>query len=233
MTNIYSIFYGDRIINYIVQECPNLKAHYISVSRDDGVVLKGPRLSTVEAERFILKKARWILEKIELVRAINVDDIVTGSRISYLGKNYYTEVIFNPTHSAVDIDFNHSRFRVEIGSTENVQVAIQRELETFYRKKAQEKIAPRVRLLASQSGLFFSDLKFRKMSKRWGSCTNNDTIILNPDIVKLPYTLIDYIIIHELCHTKVKSHSKFFWAELALHIPNWKELDSRINLLKL
>ncbi|SFE07263.1 Protein of unknown function DUF45 [Spirosoma endophyticum] len=67
------------------------------------------------------------------------------------------------------------------------------------------------------------------MSKRWGSCTRTNAIILNPDLIKLPYTLIDYVIVHELCHTKVKSHAKEFWAELSHYMPNWRELDEWLS----
>ena len=67
------------------------------------------------------------------------------------------------------------------------------------------------------------------MSKRWGSCTADNQIIINVEAVKLPYTLIDYLILHELCHTKVKDHSKAFWAELSKHQPNWRELDDKIQ----
>ncbi|MVM33287.1 DUF45 domain-containing protein [Spirosoma sp. HMF4905] len=226
------VSYGARTIRYVVQHCPDSQVHYISVSRDEGVVLKGPHLSSPQADSLVLKKARWILEKLELVREVNTGDIVTGSRIPYLGKHYYTEVVFMPNLEKAQVDFNHSRFQIQINPSGDRQLAIQQALDTFFRTKAQEKLTVRVRQLAQTTGLTYTDLKVRRMGKRWGSCTNSDVIILNPDVVKLPYSLIDYVIIHELCHTKVKSHSKEFWAELARHISNWKELDERMSNYK-
>lgn len=66
-----------------------------------------------------------------------------------------------------------------------------------------------------------------------GDYTASDTIIININAVKLPYTLIDYVIVHGLCHTKVKNHSKAFWAELSMHLPDWKALDERMGGLRL
>ena len=71
------------------------------------------------------------------------------------------------------------------------------------------------------------------MEKRWGSCTANNNIIINIDAIKLPWSLIDYLIIHELTHTKIKNHSKDFWAELSKHQPNWKKLDRQMQDMKL
>jgi predicted metal-dependent hydrolase len=228
-----NVSYGDRTIFYSLKDNPDSKSHYISVSRDEGVVLKGPRLSIPQADQLVLKKARWILDKLEIVRTIDAEAIVTGSRIAYLGKHYYTEVIINPSLAKAQIDFNHSRFRIQVNPATDSQPAIQQALDTFFRTRAQEKLTARVRQWAIKTDLPYQALKFRQMSKRWGSCTNTNTIILNPEVVKLPYTLIDYVIVHELCHTKVKSHSKEFWAEVSRHLVNWKELDDRINRYKL
>jgi len=76
-------------------------------------------------------------------------------------------------------------------------------------------------------------LKIRKLEKRWGSCTVSNNIIINLESIKLPFSLIDYLIVHELVHTKVKNHSKEFWSELSKHIPNWKELDDKMYGMKL
>lgn len=224
-----SVQYGDRTIAYTVQERPDLKAHYLSVDKDQGVVLKGLRLPTPQSDKLVLQKARWILEKLALVQAVVTEDIVTGSRIAYLGRQYYTEVVVDEAEPNARITFNHSRFRIYVNSTLDRQPAIEQALSAFFRNKAEEKLTPRMRQWATKTGLAYADFKVRTMEKRWGSCTGTNTILLNPNVVKLPYSLIDYVIVHELCHTKVKDHSKAFWTELSRHLPNWKELDEQMN----
>lgn len=228
-----SVQYGAHTIHYTIDERPQLKAHYLSVERHEGVVLKGKGLPASQADHLVLKKARWILDKLALVRAAGEEAIVTGSRIGYLGRHYYAEVIFNEALPTARIDFNHSRFQIQVSPVGEVQAAIQAALAEFFRQKAREKIPTRLRQWAARTGLEYTDLKFRQMAKRWGSCTATDVIILNTDVVKLPYTLIDYVLVHELCHTKVKDHSKEFWAELARHMSAWKELDARLMQYKL
>jgi predicted metal-dependent hydrolase len=225
----HHVQYGPHTIAYTVQERPDLGAHYLSVAQGEGVVLKGPPLLPAQADQLVLKKARWVLAKLELVRTPQPGDITTGSRIAYLGRQYYTEVVFDSTLLKARVTFNHSSFRIRVSPAGDVQAAITQALEAFFRAKAREKITPRVRQWAAKTGLVYSELKFRQMPKRWGSCTPSNVLLLNPDVVKLPYTLIDYVIVHELCHTKVKNHSKAFWAEVAHWLPNWTALDARVG----
>lgn len=228
-----SVQYGDKTIHYTIQDSPHLKAHYLSVDKNQGVVLKGRRLPEPQADTLVLKKARWVLQKLDLVREVVAGDIVTGSRITYLGRSYYAQVLLTEGVAAAEIDFNHSRFQIKVNPTISIQPAIKEALDAFFRQKAQEKITPRVRKWASVTALPYRELKFRQMAKRWGSCTDSNAIILNTDVIKLPYTLIDYVIVHELCHTKVKDHSKEFWAELAKHCTNWKSLDTQLMVYNL
>ncbi|HBT87438.1 MAG TPA: hypothetical protein DEB50_02890 [Desulfobacter sp.] len=58
-------------------------------------------------------------------------------------------------------------------------------------------------------------------------------MIFNHDAVKLPFTLIDYIVVHELCHIKHKDHSKDFYRELAKYMPDWEVLEERLGDMKL
>ena len=228
-----SVTYGDTVINYNILEEPTLASHYISVEKRSGVVLKGKPLPLELTDKLILKKAKWILDKLTLVSSTEHANIVTGSRIPYIGKHFYTEVVFSSDAQACTVNFNHSQFQIVLNPQLHDQETILESLETFYRAKAVEKITPRVKRLSKVLGLPYEALKFRKMDKRWGSCTSDNTIILNYDAIKLPFSLIDYLVVHELCHTLVKNHSKEFWALLAKHLPNWKQLDEKVNGMKM
>ncbi len=224
--------YGDRTIQYSIQQRNGLRSHYIIVEKNHGVILKGAPISEDQANKYILKKARWILDKLSLVESVKEGDIVTGSRILYLGKKYYTEVYFNDSISETKIEFNHSRFKI-ITSGKKAQDDIERTLDTFFREKAAEKITPRIEMWSKRTGIEYGLLQFRKQTKRWGSCTPRNNLVINTEAVKLPFSLIDYLIVHELCHVRNKDHSKAFWAEVAKYLRNWKELDEKMKGMKL
>lgn len=228
-----SVQYGDKTIEYTIQEKEHLKSHYITVEKNKGVVLKGKVVSQEKADALVLKKARWILEKLELVRTVKEEDIVTGSRLPYLGRKYYTEVYFNEALDDVQVEFNYSKFKITLPAIIDMQPAIQKAMDAFYRQKAMEKIPPRLKKWSKQLNLPYNELKLMKLEKRWGSCTDTNNIIINTEAIKLPFSLIDYLLVHELCHTKIKNHSKEFWAELSRHMPNWRELDEQMYGMRL
>jgi predicted metal-dependent hydrolase len=230
---MHSVRYGSKVIDYSIHEKEGLKSHYISVEKNIGVVLKGKPVSQDKADKLILKKAKWIFDKLKIVGTTHENDIVTGSRIPYLGKSYYVEIKIIKQCNKVEIDFNHSKFSISLSSKEVTQEDIKTALNDFYKIKAIQKVTSRVERLSAKTKLKYSQLQFRKMRKRWGSCTASNNIIINIDAIKLPYSLIDYLIVHELCHTKFKNHSKAYWAELSKHVPKWKELDEKVKRLKL
>lgn len=224
--------YGAQTISYAVLEQNDLGAHYISVEKSEGVILKGKPLPPESADKMILKKARWILDKLAVVGELTADEIVTGSRIQYLGRNYYVEVLMDPSVKQVTIEFNHSKFIIRLQNETISQVDIQAALELFYKAKAIAKITHRVIRQATSTKLQYKSLSFRKMEKRWGSCSKTNGIVINIAAVKLPFTLIDYLIVHELTHIRVKNHSRAFYAELSRHLSNWQELDQRIKMIR-
>lgn len=228
-----SLKYGNRTIEYSILEKDSLKSHYITVEKGFGVTLKGKPISQELADRLILKKAKWILDKLDLVSSIDDGDIVTGARIQYLGRKYYVELFIDNDFNKIEIDFTESKFKITLPDYLNNQENLRRAFENYYRLKAQEKIEPILKKKAKSTGLVYNNIKFMKLEKRWGSCTPSNTIIINFHAVKLPYSLIEYLVVHELVHTKIKNHSKEFWAELSKYMSNWKELDSRMYGMKL
>ena len=228
-----SVQYGHKTIEYTLDVKEGLKSHYISVEKGVGVILKGKSIPEEHAQKLILKKAKWILDKLDLVQSIGDEDIVTGARIQYLGRKYYVELTIDERFQVIDIDFTESKFKVTLPTRLNNQVALKVTFENFIRQKAKERIEPIIKKWSKSTGLEYANLKFMKLEKRWGSCTPANKIIINYNAIKLPFSLIEYLVVHELVHTKIKSHSKEFWAELSKHIVNWKELDEKMYGMKL
>ena len=230
---MYSVQYGNKTIEYSIAVKEGLKSYYISVEKGFGIILRGKPISIEQADKLILKKAKWILDKLDLVSSISDGEIVTGSRIQYLGRKYYVELIIENDSPKITIDFTESKFKISLPNQLNSQENLQQAFENYFRIKAQEKIEPILKKKSKLTGLEYNNVKFMKLEKRWGSCTPSNTITININAIKLPFSLIEYLVVHELVHTKIKSHSKEFWAELSKHILNWKELDEKMYGMKL
>ena len=100
------------------------------------------------------------------------------------------------------------------------------------KKEAQQLLPGRLRLLASQHNFEFSDVSIKQLSGRWGSCNERKEIVLNCFLMQLSWELIDYVLIHELVHTKVMAHGPLFWDEINKVLPNAKSLRAQIKTHK-
>ena len=90
-------------------------------------------------------------------------------------------------------------------------------------------LSERLNTLAKRYGFKYNQVSFKSMMTRWGSCSSKNNISLNILIPQLPKQLQDYIILHELLHTRIKNHSKIFWAELDVLVVNSKKVDSMLK----
>jgi predicted metal-dependent hydrolase len=216
--------YGQTLIEWRFQPDAKLKRHYVTVERGQPVLLRGPIVNEAEQEVLVHRRARWIRDKLKLVNSSqSAEAITTGSRLRYYGRTYFTEVRHCPELTKPRLNFTASRFIIENPDGLVIQSdALMPSLEQFYRERAHEKLPVRVRFWERQTGLQACGTRIRYFQSRWASCDTQNVLEFHPRVMELPTSVQDYVIVHELCHTVEKNHTKAFWMLVAQHIPDWQ-----------
>lgn len=142
--------------------------------------------------------------------------LVQGNRKRFLAHSELGELkIICPP----DADFND----------ENLQEWLHKVINEALRRNAQIILPPRLYMLSNQHNLPYRSVKINSSKGRWGSCSSKGNINLSYYLVLLPQHLIDYVLLHELCHTREMNHSDNFWA-LMNKVTNGKAFELREEL---
>ncbi len=102
-------------------------------------------------------------------------------------------------------------------------------MKRIYRHECRIILPDRVKALALRYGFIYNKLTFRDNISNWGSCSFRNNISLNINLMKFSDEVIDYVIIHELCHTIEKNHSERFWSLVERYCPNYKSLRKELK----
>ena len=97
--------------------------------------------------------------------------------------------------------------------------------ETLHKlgQQAADYIPGRVALFAPLLGVTYRNITIRCQRSRWGSCSSQGNLNFNCLLMLVPKDVLDYVVVHELCHRKQMNHSAAFWAEVEKMVPNWKQ----------
>ena len=97
------------------------------------------------------------------------------------------------------------------------------------KQSAEEFLERRIKKLADKFGFVYNKVTIRNQKTRWGSCSGKNNINLNIKLMNIPNHLIDYVLLHELVHTKFKNHSSLFWRSLDIYVGNAKAIDKELK----
>jgi len=198
------------------------KTATIKVEAGKVSVVAPAELSTSRIEEVIAKKNRWIKEKLLLhsqVMAVKPKEYVSGESFSYLGKNYRLKVIQG---SPVSVKLVQGYLTVVTPEPLN-PIKTKKLLEGWYREHAEKKLRDKSNRFAKQMGVHFASVGIKSFKSRWGSCSNDGHIQYNWRIIMAPNRIVDYVVVHELCHLIHHNHSPEFWREVGKVVPDYGE----------
>ena len=110
-----------------------------------------------------------------------------------------------------------------------VQASIREQVARALRIESKAYLPRRLKYLADQGGFRYQKVRFAHQSGRWGSCSSSGTISLNIALMNLPFEMIDYVLVHELAHTKQMNHSPQFWAIVGQYFPDYKNVRKALK----
>ncbi|AEV67206.1 M48 family metallopeptidase [Acetivibrio clariflavus] len=219
-----SIRYGTKTIKFDV-EYRDRKTMQVSVEPPDKVFVVAP-LGTSERviENKVRSKAAWIVQKLYSFRDMEYRKIsreyVNGESFMYFGRNYSLQIQTDKNIKKPEVQLYRGKFHVTAPS-KNEDV-IKQAMEQWYREKTQEKVLERVQYYQHFFKKRPADVKVKEQQKRWASCTSKDELLFNWRCVMAPSHVLDYIVVHEMCHMYYKNHSQEFWDMLASIMPDYK-----------
>ncbi|MEQ8906414.1 SprT family zinc-dependent metalloprotease [Ekhidna sp.] len=208
------------------------KSLAIEVHPDLSIYVKAPIDSSLDdIKERVIKKGKWIAkQKIyfeQFLPRTPEREYVSGETHLYLGKRYVLKLRKSDRKSV-----KLKGGQLIVTGPKQDPLSIKSELSSWYYTKAKtrfrESIISNV-IKFKKFGTEQPPLVVKRMSKRWGSCTPNGRIVLNPEIIKTPGRCIDYVVIHELCHLIHPNHSKDFYDIQTEMMPDWERWKLKLE----
>ena len=212
----------ERIISYKTFYSSRAKHLRLQINNNNELEVILPRRYKHEkAEDFILKKKDWILKHlkekkgngfyflgVEISVLINYDLFLKKPQINYLDKKLIAGIPSGYISVTQDDIYN-----------------------LWLKHKAKIFIPERVREFSQTKGFNFKKITIRSQKTRWGSCSAKGRLSFNYRLMKFRKEVIDYVIIHELCHLKEMNHSKNFWSLVEGFCPDYKKLKKELKTI--
>ncbi|MBI5945405.1 MAG: M48 family metallopeptidase [Chloroflexi bacterium] len=196
------------------------------IERDGSLTVRAPmRASNVLIEQFVQQKMDWITrtrKKIDSIAHSPPRQYSDGESFLFLGSLFDLKLVgLQKPFLQFDGGFTLSHAAQKNG--EHIFVR-------WYKERAYDVISKRVSEYARQHGFAPKEVKITSAKTRWGSCSPDGTLNFTWRLVMAPLEVIDYVVIHELAHLRVKNHSSKFWDEVRRIDPGYKEQRKWLKL---
>ncbi len=199
---------------------PKAKYLRLQINPSTGLEVVIPRrCKSDDAEKFIYKKKDWILK--------HLSNVPVREEYKFLGSRIEVKQKFDLFLEKHKVSFRNCMLIIE--SPAGSAVGVNKIYNTWLKHRARIYLAERTRILAEKNSFLYRRITIRSQKTRWGSCSTSGNISLNYRLMRYRQEIIDYVIIHELCHTKQMNHSKKFWKLVEAIVPDYKILKRELK----
>lgn len=216
------------LFNYV--KCKKSKSVKIAIKDRFNVKVTLPEKCPYKiAEHFVQLKMNWIKDKINIFNnELFNEDFQTKTGNLIIASALIHKTVIKKTGNII-------QFLYPIGAdfySKEIQTALRCAVKKALYIEAKEYLPCRLNELAQKFGFKFNKIALKTHKTRWGSCSFNNNINLNINLMNLSSKLIDYVLIHELCHTIEKNHQKSFWTLVSNCMPDAKEIRKELKTKK-
>lgn len=175
-------------------------------------------------EDVLKKKGRWVIEKIEMLKLeFNLRQYVTGESVKFLGQHLHTTIIRRDVTryqlSKVDKEL------IVVVSSDTSNEVIKGLLIDYYKQELKVVVKKRIDFYQDCFKKKPTKITVRDQKTRWGSCSSKGSLNFNYRLLMAPIDVIDYMVVHEMCHMEIMDHSKRYWNRVKEVMPDYKVYD--------
>lgn len=214
--NVYkTVKYGNSSIRYkVTRSNKRSKTSHIIVEKNNVNVIVPENKTDQDIKKLIKTNSRWIFTKKLEQKSLSLKNEKT---LLYRGKHYKFQVHKGNKNS---ISFKNGKFIVIMNNFS--QYNLNKLYQNWITQRARLLIPKRVNVLSNKISFKAEKINIKNLKNRWGSISDDGSLNINLNLVKAPQNVLDYIIIHELCHKKIPNHSHKFWNLLSQIVPNYE-----------
>lgn len=218
--NNKTVHINNKQFTYSIRKSNRAKYIRIRINIDGGIELVVPRfVSFLTAEKFLLKKKDFLYKYFKLVNN-------RQNRYYYLGNEI--EIIRS---DEVDLSYNGPVLRDNklLVNTQGTIANVEDEYRRWLKEQAERYIPVRVKEFSEKYKFNYNRITIRSQKSRWGSCSSKNNLSFNYKLMYFNIKIIDYVIIHELCHLREMNHSKEFWRIVEGIMPDYKTYKQQLK----
>lgn len=197
---------------------PRNRNTYITVTHEGKVCIRTPIKDEKRVRSLLREKESWIRSKLIAIASNPIITHTVGETIRFRGECFPID------------QFSHLSERLKKAKN---TIDIEKYYSLFYKNEAILTLPSRVSHYARKMDLHPKEIRFKKMRRRWGSCSSEGIVTLNTMMMQLSYTHIDYIIVHELAHLRHMNHSREFHALVRSILENERDLRRELKQIRI